>query len=113
MPENYMGEICLNCQEYGEVENNEIIIPCCECARKNGYDWNGKKCYGATGRSNYQEATLEELLMAYIENVRPRFLGDTLEILGITDRTVDEYILDEFIPDEGKDLYKQLIENYS
>ena len=76
-----MGEICLNCQEYGQVDNNEVIIPCSECARQNGYDWNGKKCYGATGRSNYQEATLEELLMAYIENVRPRFLGDTLEIL--------------------------------
>ena len=113
MSEDYPQVICLNCEEYGQVQDNIVIIPCCECARQNGYDWNGKKSYGATGRSNCQEATLEELLMAYIENVRPRFLGDTLEILGINDRTVDEYILDKFIPDEGKDLYKQLIENYS
>ena len=113
MAEEINQFICPNCQAYGQVENNIVIMPCANCARENGYDWNGRKCYGASGTSNHQESTLEDLVLTYVNNVRPRILDSETftEDLAFSNRTVDEYILDKFIPDEGKIMYKDMVFN--
>ena len=102
--ESMTTEICSNCEAYGRVENGIITLPCSSCAKDNGYEWNGRRCYGVTGNSNGYEATLEELIVTYVIVVRPRYIEDPTGLDGLTP---DEYILNNLIPDEGKNLYKE------
>jgi hypothetical protein len=98
--------ICANCNGHGRVENGVVTLPCSSCALDNGYEWNGRRCYGVTGNSNGHEATLDELVMTYAVLVRPRYVDDPS---GLNGQTPDEYILNKFIPDEGKDIYKSMV----
>jgi hypothetical protein len=104
--------MCQNCKGYGIVENGVVILPCSNCACDNGYEWNGRRCYGVCGIIDpylgyARESTLEELVKANVHIVRPRLLD--YNPLDLNGRTIDEYILDEFIPVEGKDIYKEMI----
>ena len=106
-----IADMCLNCRGYGIVENDIVILPCSNCACNNGYEWNGHRCYGVCGIDTNlgyaRESTLEELISTHVHIVRPRLLDYNPPDLN--GRTIDEYILDEFIPDEGKELYKGMI----
>ena len=108
---NNEQNMCGNCRAHGIVEDGIIKVPCMTCACDNGYEWNGRKCYGIGGIVNadgdVREANLEDLLVVYVYLVRPRYIQNSSELGG---RTVDEYILDKFIPDEGKDMYKEMIQ---
>ena len=111
MSVNNEQNMCVNCRSVGVIENGVIKIPCMNCATEAGYEWNGRRCYGIGGMidpDNYRrEATLEQLVVTYVFMVRPRYIQDPS---GLGGRTVDEYILDKFIPDEGKDIYKEMIQ---
>jgi hypothetical protein len=98
--------ICANCNTHGCIENGIITVPCSSCALDNGYEWNGNRCYGVSGLSGGRESTLEELVMTYAILVRPRYIDNPD---GLDGQTPDEYILNKFIPDEGKDIYKSMI----
>ena len=107
------SEMCENCYFHGKVENGVVIIPCSNCAANNGYEWNGRRCYGACGivdpNCGYiRESTLEELVKAHVHIVRPRL--SEYNPPDLNGRTIDEYILDECIPDEGKNIYKEMIQ---
>ena len=107
-----ISDMCGNCYIYGIVKNGVVILPCSNCAANNGYEWNGRRCYGVCGivdsnRGYIRESTLEELVKAHVYIVRPRLLEyNPHDLKG---RTIDEYIIDECIPDEGKDMYKEMI----
>ena len=106
-----ISDICENCETHGIVENGVVTLPCANCASNNGYEWNGRRCYGVCGivlpGETVRESTLEELVAAHVYIVRPRLLEfNTPDLNG---RTIDEYILD-MIPDEGKDIYKGMIQ---
>ena len=106
-------DICANCYGHGIVENGVVILPCSNCACDNGYEWNGRRCYGVCGivdpnRGYIRESTLEELVKANVYIVRPRLLEYNPPDLN--GRTIDEYILDECLPDEGKNMYKEMIQ---
>ena len=99
--------ICANCNVHGRVENGVVTLPCSSCALDNGYEWNGCRCYGVTGISGSgRDSTLEELVMTYALLVRPRYVDNPS---GLDEQTPDEYILNKFIPDEGKDIYKSMV----
>jgi hypothetical protein len=107
---NTTNQMCGNCECYGIVENNVVTLPCTSCACVKGYVWNGKKCYGVNGISSserpFMESTLEELIQVYVFVIRPRYEdGDEL----LNGLTPDEYILNNLVPDEGKDLYKEIV----
>jgi hypothetical protein len=106
-----ISDICENCETHGIVENGVVTLPCANCAANNGYEWNGRRCYGVCGivdpnRGYIRESTLEELVSAHAYIVRPRLLEYNPPDLN--GRTIDEYILD-MIPDEGKNIYKEMI----
>lgn len=111
MSMNNEQNMCRNCWKHGIVENGVIIVPCANCACDNGYEWNGRRCYGICGivdpDSPVGESTLEELVATYVHIVRTRLLEYNPPDLN--GRTIDEYILD-IIPDEGKDMYKEMIQ---
>ena len=112
MSMNNEQNMCRNCWSHGIVENGVIIVPCANCACDNGYEWNGRRCYGVCGIIDTdlgyaRESTLEELISGNVHIVRPRLLDYNPPDLN--GRTIDEYILDEFIPDEGKEMYKEMI----
>ena len=106
-----ISDMCRNCVGNGIVENGIVILPCSNCAANNGYEWNGRRCYGVCGivpsYGSVRESTLEELVSAHVYIVRPRFLE--FNPPDLNGRTIDEYILD-MIPDEGKDIYKRMIQ---
>jgi len=106
-----IADMCLNCMGYGIVENGVVILPCANCACNNGYEWNGRRCYGVCGivslYGSVRESTLEELVSTHVYIVRPRLLE--FNPPDLNGRTIDEYILDECLPDEGKDMYKEMI----
>ena len=70
---------------------------------------NGRRCYGVCGvdpnRGYIRESTLEELVKAHVHIVRPR--SSEYNPPDLNGRTIDEYNLDECIPDEGKNMYKE------
>ena len=107
---NTTNQMCGNCKCYGIAENDVVTLPCSSCACDKGYVWNGKKCYGVNGISSAEEerreSTLEELINVQVILVRPRFVNGEELLNGLTP---DEYILDNLIPDEGKDLYKEIV----
>ena len=109
--QNNGQNICGNCWANGIVEDGVIKVPCMNCACDNGYQWNGRRCYGVSGLVDPDnegiESTLENLVATFVVIIRPRYIRDPSELGG---RTVDEYILDKFIPDEGKDIYKEMIQ---
>ena len=111
MSMNNEQNTCGNCRAHGIVEDGIIKVPCMTCACDNGYEWNGRKCYGISGLvdpgNERIESTLENLVATFVYLVRPRYIQNPS---GLGGRTVDEYILDEFIPDEGKDIYKEMIQ---
>ncbi len=108
---NNNQDMCGNCRSAGIIENGIIKVPCMNCAFDNGYEWNGRRCYGISGLldpdNRGRESTLENLVATFVFIVRPRLFQDPS---GLGERTVDEYLLDKFIPDEGKDIYKEMIQ---
>ena len=110
---NNNQNICGNCKNHGKVDNGIVVIPCSCCACDNGYEWNGRRCYGVCGLGDPddpgRESTLEELVAVHVLIVRPRYLNHIPHDLN--GRTIDEYILDNFIPDEGKSIYKEMVES--
>ena len=106
---NTTNQMCGNCECYGIVENGVVTLPCSSCACDKGYVWNGKKCYGVNGISGDRESTLEELINVQVILVRPRFVNGGVSPDTLNGLTPDEYILDNLIPDEGKDLYKETV----
>ena len=113
MSMNNEQNMCGNCRSHGIVEDGVIKVPCMNCACDNGYEWNGKKCYGVGGLNEKGvEASLDDLIATFYILVRPRYGGgggSAPSCVPGTDQSVDEYILDNFIPDEGKDLYKKMV----
>ena len=111
MSMNNEQNMCGNCRNHGIVEDGVIKVPCMNCACDNGYEWNGRRCYGISGMTDPgnegRESTLENLVATFVFIIRPRYIQDPS---GLGGRTVDEYILDKFIPDEGKDMYKEMIQ---
>ncbi len=108
--QNNEQNMCGNCWTHGIVENDVVKIPCMNCACDNGYQWNGRRCYGISGLepgNERRESTLEILVTTFVIIVRPRYIDYIPP--DINGRTIDEYILDKFIPDEGKDMYKEMI----
>ena len=107
-----ISDMCKNCESYGIVENGVVTLPCSNCAANNGYEWNGRRCYGVCGivpsYGSVRESTLEELVSVHVYIVRPRLLEYNPPDLN--GRTIDEYILEECIPDEGKNIYKEMIQ---
>ena len=113
---NTTNQMCGNCEFYGIVENGVVTLPCTSCACVKGYVWNGKKCYGVNGISSSErpfiESTLEELIQLHVFVIRPRYevgsisSSDHLRLNGLTP---DEYILNNLVPDEGKNLYKETV----
>ena len=114
MSMNNNQDMCVNCQSVGVIEDGVITVPCMNCACDNGYEWNGRRCYGIGGLidqdNERREATLEGLVANFVYLVRPRYIHDPPDLGELGERTIDEYILDKFIPDEGKDIYKTMIQ---
>ena len=110
---NTTNQMCGNCETYGIVENNVVTLPCTSCACVKGYVWNGKKCYGVNGISSskrpFIESTLEELIQVHVFVIRPRFVNGVVSPGTLNGLTPDEYILNNLVPVEGKDLYKETV----
>lgn len=47
---------CLNCLAHGIFDNNnKLLTPCLNCAMDNNWIWNGKKCYGASEKIEFND----------------------------------------------------------
>ena len=56
--------MCSNCKAYGSMVDDNVVMPCTNCARESGYVWNGVRCLGAQGNG---EVTPWELARIYFE----------------------------------------------
>ena len=101
---------CGNCKVYGVFEDGELSIPCTNCARRNGWTWKGKKCYGS--QDGETEFSIQDLVGITYHLIRTRLIG----LIGkeeypeySSEQAVDEHILENILPEEGRDLYTQYI----
>ena len=101
---------CGNCKTYGVFEDGELIVPCTNHARSNGWTWNGKKCYGS--QDGETELSLRDIVDLCYYLIRTRLIG----LIGeegypeyTSEQAVDEHILENSLPEEGKELYGQYV----
>lgn len=101
---------CKNCERYGIFENHRLKVPCSDCAQQNEWMWDNQRCYGVNGISanENREATIEEVIFIAFYLIRPRFIENPSNLNGLTP---DQYIINNEIPDEGKTLYNDFLQN--
>ena len=61
--------LCKNCETYGVMEEDKVIMPCTNCARDAGFMWNGSRCFGSQGDG---EVTSREYAEIYFYMVSQR-----------------------------------------
>ena len=105
--EDDLETTCLNCIPYGVFENNQLKIPCTNCASENNFMWHGNRCYGSQGEG---EITVDHfannLYFLRYQNRHHIFCEDAKENNGIC---IDKML--EGIPHEAVLIFMNLFNN--
>jgi len=97
---------CGNCKAYGIfTDDNELSVPCTNCARAAGWVWNGEVCYGS--QDGNTEFNVRQLVSAYYHLARNRLIKSGEYSSA---QAVDRYIMDNILPNEAHGPYTKYVE---